>query len=68
MEDKKERELKKKKNLKIKRKFGKKKKVISRNRKIGLGFKTPREVCVFHVFACWWVVAAWLVMGEDCYS
>lgn len=51
--------------MNLNRKFGQKKKVLRRHRNVGLGFKTPREVCVFHDFACWWVVAAWLVMGED---
>jgi hypothetical protein len=53
--------------LNLNRKFGQKKKAFRRHRNVGLGFKTPREVCLFHVFACWWLVtgAAWQVMGEN---
>jgi hypothetical protein len=53
--------------LNLNRKFGQKKKALRRHRNVGLGFKTPREVCLFHVFACLLVVtgAAWQVMGEN---
>jgi hypothetical protein len=57
--------------LNLNRKLGqKKKKALRRHRNVGLGFKTPREVCLFHVFALWWlwwlvIGAAWKVVGEN---
>jgi hypothetical protein len=46
--------------LNLNRKFGQKKKALRRYRNVGLGFKTPREVCLFHVFACWLVTGGGL--------
>lgn len=50
--------------MNLNRKLGQKKKALRHYRNVGLGFKTPREVCLFHVFACWWLVAGGCLAGD----